>query len=219
MNPLHVLGVCEARDEGVPLPRRDKLQFFGGVTVTDQPPNRTVVVPSPGVEASAHVLLGENTPPSSVTTDGNGAKHYVYDERAGSWFGRSVAFSTTNIFYMHTELGPGDTISLQGFAPDPMSPLKYLVNTGPDVITAEGRGTGSSPGMLRGAAVKALPAMGIRIFWDHVDKSWRLIQPPEWREQNRNFIRIKGTNIVLGGWPLYIPRPDARGVKPGPTLT
>lgn len=205
MNPLHVLGVCELRDEDHALPRRDTVQFFGGVAVTDSP-RRTVI--RPGAEATGQAVVGMNTPPASLTTDPDGTKHYVYDELAGQWFGRSKAFSGTNIFYMRTEVVDGDTISLQGFAPSPISPRKLLVNLGPAVVTVEGRGAGTSPGRVMGASVKLTPNTSVRLFWDQLDKAWRLIQAPEWREQNRNYLRIQGQNLILTGWPLYIPIPD-----------
>lgn len=235
MNPLHVIGLCEVRSNGVTYPRRKTIVFASSALADSEPYDKTIVTDEI-VEVGAEATLGVGTPATATIfdpeTEGN---EYQYDERGGEWFGIDDTFSALEVFYIQATVeSSADVIRVQGFAPDPSVTRKTLVNLGPAAVTLSGRDS-SGAGMVRAySELLLLAGDACRIFWDAEDECWRPIQRTPWREVTgfpEGQLVIEGNPLQIQGHPLVIttgalarkPRtPDVRGIpaatpEPAPT--
>lgn len=224
MNPLHVIGLCELRYKNVALPRRKTVFWPNNKLRDDRPGDKTVVTAEQEFQTPLDCRLGVGVPPTELQP-GEGGFDYVYNEKGGEWFGIDPLWSSAEAAYIVATIeNPSDRIWLQGFAPSPSLPRKFLFNYGPAPVSFGGRDENDEAGEARSdGPIDVQPGEGLRIFWDHIDHCWRPIQRLPFRLEGEGLplgqIVIQGVPVNIQGHPLVLTPPPplaARRAAPKP---
>jgi hypothetical protein len=170
-----MLGLCELRDHGAPLPRRHGLAFANADVVDDG--KRTRVVPGgvPGVVTRLSATIGDGDWSSSILISGDGGDfaYRVYDMTAGDWFGRGADFSSASVIELKTALAnPDDIIVITGLPPTAAAVRKAIINHGPSNVSLSSPQGAVVAGSVRSVMSAVAPQSAAALLLDPTDQRW-----------------------------------------------